>query len=55
VYKLSSDGRFAERVMVKLGQGSINQIQVIKGLTVGEKIIISDPTSWESYQKIRIN
>jgi HlyD family secretion protein len=55
LYKLSEDGQFAERVNVKLGQGSVNQIQVIEGLTVGEKIIISDSSSWDSYQKIRIN
>jgi len=55
LYKLSQDGQFAERVLVKLGQGSVNQIQVIDGLAVGDKIIVSDPTSWETYQKIRIN
>ena len=55
VYKISQDDRFAERVMVTLGKGSINQIQVMHGLSSGDKIIISDPSSWDSYQKIRIN
>jgi hypothetical protein len=55
LYKLSEDGQFAERINVKLGQGSVNQIQVIEGLAIGEKIIISDSSSWDSYQKIRIN
>lgn len=55
LYKLSEDGQFAERVKVKLGQGSVNQIQVIEGVAVGEKIIISDSSRWDSYQKIRIN
>jgi multidrug efflux pump subunit AcrA (membrane-fusion protein) len=55
LYKLSSDGKFAERVPVTLGLGSVNQIQIVEGLNLGDKIIISDPTSWESYQKIRIN
>ena len=54
-YKLSDDGQFAERINVKLGQGSVNQIEVIDGLTIGEKIIISDSSSWDTYQKIRIN
>jgi multidrug resistance efflux pump len=55
VYKISQDGNFAQRVMVTLGKGSIHQIQVMDGLSSGDKIIISDPSSWDSYQKIRIN
>jgi len=55
LYKLSEDGNFAERVSVKLGQGSMNQIQIIEGLALGDKIITSDPSRWQTYQKIRIN
>jgi multidrug efflux pump subunit AcrA (membrane-fusion protein) len=55
LYKLSKDGQFAERIRVKLGKGSINKIQVLEGLSIGEKIIISDSSSWDTYQKIRIN
>ncbi|TQV72307.1 HlyD family efflux transporter periplasmic adaptor subunit [Aliikangiella marina] len=55
VYRLTDDGQFAERVIVKLGKGSVNQIQIIDGLTAGDRIIISDSTSWETYQRIRIN
>ena len=55
LYKLSDDGQFAERINVKLGQGSVNQIEVLEGLHLGERIIISDSSSWDTYQKIRIN
>lgn len=55
LYKISLDGNFAERVQVTLGKGSVNQIQILEGLTSGEKIIISDPTDWDKYEKIRIN
>jgi multidrug resistance efflux pump len=55
LYKISDDGDFAERITAKLGQGSVNQIQIIEGLNVGDKIIISDPSTWENYQKVRIN
>ena len=55
LYKISDDGDFAERISAKLGQGSVNQIQILEGLNVGDKIIISDPSSWENYQKIRID
>lgn len=55
VYKLSANGEFVERVKVNLGFGSINQIQILDGLQVGDKIVISDPTRLQSYEKIRIN
>lgn len=55
LYKISHDSNFAERTNVKLGLGSVDQIQVIDGLVVGDKVIISDPSTWDSYQKIRIN
>lgn len=53
-YKVGTDGQFAERVPVTVGAGSINQIQVIGGLQVGDKIITSDTTAFETYNKIRI-
>ena len=54
LYKLSDDGQFAERVNVELGYGSVSEIQIIQGLNVGDRIVISDPTRFESYQKFRI-
>lgn len=55
LYKLTEDGRFFERVAVQLGQGSANHIQIIKGLVAGDKVIISDPTRFRSYDKLRLN
>jgi HlyD family secretion protein len=55
IYKLNQDGNLAERTQVKLGQGSSNQIQVIEGLAAGDKVIISDSSSWQKYQKVRID
>ncbi len=55
IYKLNQDGNLAQRTQVKLGKGSISQIQVIEGLTVGDRIIISDASSWQKYETVRIN
>lgn len=55
VYKVSDDGHFAERVEVKSGFGSVNQIQIVGGLNTGDRIIISDPSRFQAYNKIRIN
>lgn len=55
LYKLTDDGRSAERVNVTLGYGSVNKIQVIEGLQAGDRIITSDPTRFEMHQRFRIN
>lgn len=55
LFKLSADGNFFERVAVRLGQSSVEQIEIIEGLLPGDSIIVSDPTRFGSYEKLRIN
>lgn len=55
LYKLAPDESIAERVEVKVGYGSVNQIQIVSGLAAGDKIITSDPTRFETYDKFRVN
>src|SRR6185436_16799688 len=42
IFKLEPDNKTAVRTNVKLGRGSVNQIEVMQGLAPGDKIIISD-------------
>ncbi|MBA6253496.1 efflux RND transporter periplasmic adaptor subunit [Colwellia sp. MB3u-55] len=55
LYKLINDKKFAQKKKVKLGQSSVNQIQILSGLAVGDEIIISDTTSWQEHQEVMIN
>jgi len=55
LYKLSQDQEFARKHLVALGQSSVNKIQILGGLLVGDEIIISDTTSWQQHQEIKIN
>lgn len=55
IYRLTEDGSYADRVAVQLGQGSTSYIEVINGLSSGDRIIISDPSAWESHQRIQLN
>ena len=55
LYKLISDKAFAQKQNVKLGQSSVNQIQILSGLVAGDEIIISDTTSWQEHQEVMIN
>jgi HlyD family secretion protein len=55
IFKIDPDGKGAQRVNVKLGQASTNSIQVLDGLKVGDKVILSDMSQYDSYQRIRLN
>jgi HlyD family secretion protein len=55
VYRVSEDGRTAERINVTLGYGSVNRIQIVDGLQANDRIITSDPTRFEKFEKFRIN
>lgn len=55
VYKINTDGSLAKRVKVLLGKGSVNQVQVIDGLSLGDKIIVSDTSDFQQYETIRLN
>ncbi len=55
LYKLNAEGTFASKKLVKLGQSSVNKIQVVTGLNVGDEIIISDTSAWQEHQQVMIN
>ena len=37
----------AERVQVKLGRSSVNTVEVLAGLEVGDQVILSDMSAWD--------
>jgi HlyD family secretion protein len=55
LFKLNDDGRSAVRVPVELGRSSVNAIEIIQGLAPGEQVILSDTSSWDSHDRIRLN
>jgi HlyD family secretion protein len=46
--------READRVKVKLGEASVNEVQILQGLTVGDKVILSDMSRWDSFDRVRL-
>jgi HlyD family secretion protein len=55
LFKIEPDGKGANRVNVKLGRASVNTIEVKDGLRVGDRVILSDMSQYDSYQRIRLN
>ena len=54
LFKLSADGKTAVRVPVKVGRASVNSIQVLEGLREGDTVILSDMSSKDAVDRIRL-
>jgi multidrug efflux pump subunit AcrA (membrane-fusion protein) len=54
LFVLDEDATEATRVLVRLGAGSVNQVQVMDGLNEGDVVILSDMSNVESAERVRI-
>ncbi|HEY2805597.1 MAG TPA: HlyD family efflux transporter periplasmic adaptor subunit [Gemmatimonadales bacterium] len=54
VFKTSDGGKYGNRVNVRFGRASVNDIEVVGGLKVGDEIILSDMTRWDNVDRVRI-
>ena len=54
LFKIGPDGANAERTQVKLGRSSVNTIEVLSGLKVGDQVILSDMSAYDAYDRIRL-
>jgi HlyD family secretion protein len=54
LFKVDPDGKGAVRVPVKVGQASVNEIQVLDGLREGDTVILSDMSRWDNFNRIRL-
>jgi multidrug efflux pump subunit AcrA (membrane-fusion protein) len=54
LFKVQDDGKTAVRVPVVLGRSSVNVIEIVRGLEVGDKIIVSDMSQYANVARVRI-
>lgn len=55
LFKVEPDGQYANKVKVAFGRSSVNTIEIKSGLQVGDKVILSDMSAYDSYDRIRLN
>jgi HlyD family secretion protein len=55
LFKLEADGKYANKVKVALGKSSVNTIEIKDGLKVGDQVILSDMSAYDSYDRIKLN
>ena len=54
IFKIIEDGSEAVRVNVKLGRSSVNTIEILQGLKIGDKVILSDMSAWDNFDRVRL-
>ena len=54
IFKVDKGKGEASRVTVQLGRASVNTIEVKKGLSVGDSVIISDMSQFDATNRVRI-
>jgi len=52
LFKLQDNG--ASRTQVKLGRSSVNTVEIVSGLNVGDQVILSDMSAWDAFDRIRL-
>ncbi len=54
LFKLEPSGDYAVRVSVELGRSSVNTIEILRGLDVGDRVVLSDMTQYANVDRVRI-
>jgi HlyD family secretion protein len=54
LFRVSPDGKEAERVPVRLGRNSVNTVEVVDGLEEGDQVILSDMSQWDGFDRVRL-
>jgi multidrug efflux pump subunit AcrA (membrane-fusion protein) len=55
LFRLTPDGREAERVQVKIGRVAVSVVEILSGLKVGDQVILSDMSAYDTTDRIRLN
>jgi len=55
IFKLDEEGNGAARVQVKLGRSSVNTVEILEGLKPGDKVVLSDMSAWDAFNRVRLN
>jgi HlyD family secretion protein len=55
LFKIEPDGKYANKVKVAFGRSSVNTIEIKSGLSVGDRVILSDMSNFDQYDRIKLN
>jgi HlyD family secretion protein len=55
LFRLTPDRSMATLTQVELGRSSVNTIEVIRGLNVGDCVVLSDMSQWDGYDRLQLS
>ena len=53
VFVVDADGLGLRRVPVRYGRGSPSLIQIVSGVSAGDRIVVSDMRAWDAFYRLR--
>jgi HlyD family secretion protein len=54
LFRLEEGGKEATRARVKLGRASVNTVEVVEGLKEGDRVVLSDTSAWDAFDRIQL-
>ena len=54
VFVVDEDGVLLRRVAVRYGRGSSPLIEVISGVSAGDRIVVSDMRAWDAFERLQL-
>ncbi len=54
LFKVVDEQGHAERVQVRVGRSSVNTMEVLSGLNAGDQVVLSDMSTWDSVDRVRL-
>jgi HlyD family secretion protein len=54
MFKLTADGDHVDRVQVQLGRTSASTMEIKRGLSVGDSVVLSDVSQWDNVDRVTI-
>jgi HlyD family secretion protein len=54
LFKLIDDEGRAVRTPVRVGRSSVNTIEVLSGLSAGDRVVLSDMSAWDTAGRVRV-
>jgi multidrug resistance efflux pump len=54
MFKIAEAGHYATRVQVRVGRSSVNLIEILGGLSMGDSVVLSDISQWDTADRVKI-
>jgi hypothetical protein len=54
VFVVDADGVTLQRVAVAYGRGSPSLIQIVSGVSAGDRIVVSEMRAWDAFDRLRL-